>query len=65
MSSRKSSMSVIHPKMAYPGRAGVARKHYCREHGDPMTPLKVWGRKRVVFTCKQGCQLERGQTDLK
>ncbi len=65
MSSRKASASVTHPKMILLGRPGVARKHHCPEHGETMTPVKVWGRKGTMFTCKQGCQLGRGQTDLK
>ena len=65
MSSRKASASVTHPSMAIPGRPGPVRKHHCHEHGEVMAPVKVWGKKRIVFTCKQGCRLKRDQTDLR
>ena len=65
MSSRKASESVTHPKMVIPGKPGPQRVHHCRAHGNVMTPVKVWGKSGTSFTCKEGCRLNRDQTDLR
>jgi len=52
-------------KMILPGAAGPQRKHHCREHDEPCRPVKIFGLKRVRFSCSQGCDLNKGETILK
>ena len=52
-------------KMVLPGRPGPARKHYCPAHDTVMTPVKQYGKKNMMFECKEGCRLEKDYTVLR
>ena len=66
MSSRRASTSAIKlPPIKLPGSVGPQRKHHCLEHDAAMSALKLWGKKKVVFECKEGCRLSKNQTNLK
>jgi len=52
-------------KMFLPGPAGPERKHYCFDHDIVMTPFKLFGKKSIMFQCKEGCRLKKGVTTLK
>ena len=51
--------------MRLPSKQGPERKHHCHEHRNVMTPVKVFGKKGTYFTCKEGCRLRQGDTDLR
>ncbi len=51
-------------RMIMPGAAGVDRTHYCWEHNEPLKPVKMYGQ-GFKFQCKQGCDLDKHQTNLK
>ena len=53
------------PPITLPGKVGPERKHHCPEHDTPMSALKLWGKKSIVFECKEGCRLNKNQTNLK
>jgi len=52
-------------KMILPGAAGPRRKHFCKEHDEAMSAVKIFGKKQVRFVCKEGCDLPKGATVLK
>ena len=48
-----------------PGAAGFSKIRYCRDHNEPVKPVKVFGRKGMEYHCKQGCKLHKNDTDLR
>ena len=59
-------------KMVTQGAVEVARSHYCpecpaNEDGKlpPMTPVMIMPGRRIVYRCKRGHTVRRGQTLLR
>lgn len=52
-------------KITIPGKPGPVRKHYCPAHDTVMTPIKQYGRKSIMFECKEGCRLGKNHTNLR
>lgn len=51
-------------RMILPGRAGPQRKHYCPEHEEVMSAVKVFGR-GMMWSCPKNCRLPAADTILK
>jgi len=52
-------------KMILPGPAGPKRNHYCAQHDEKATPVRIFGSRALQFECKAGCRLTRKETVLK
>jgi hypothetical protein len=46
------------------GNVGFSKIRYCKEHREPVKAVRVFG-KGMVFQCKEGCSLEKNNTDLR
>ena len=52
-------------KMVIPGKPGPQRKHHCPAHDVVMAPVKVFGKKGTMYSCKEGCRIGKHYTVLK
>lgn len=52
------------PRMVLPSAAGPENHRFCFDHNELVKPVKVFGH-GFKFVCKEGCSLDKHQTDLK
>lgn len=53
------------PRTQLANSIGFSKIRYCRDHNKPVKAVKVFGKKRMMFHCGEGCELFRADTVLK